>query len=222
VAVSFGDLLTSLRRTLRDESTNTWTDAQLGELINQGIDAINTIYPEEAIETLSYTQPVSGSVFSVTLSTVKWPLRIDVYDASNKFVETLRPTLGDGADGGWEMHANILFFPPHYTLNQTGTFRVFGYGEWAQIAATYTTASVAVTPSSVTTDLNTRAANAVKVFVQAEALTMLTFDRAQFQQWQVGSGNTDISALGMNNLAMAAQQRWRTERQRIRTFRKMG
>jgi hypothetical protein len=171
---------------------------------------------------VAYTQPVSGSVFSVALSTVKWPIRIDAYDASGKFSETLRPTFGEGADSGWELHANILFFPPHYTLNQTGTLRVFGYGEWGQISATYTTAGAAVSPSSVTTDLNTRAANAVKVFVQAEALTSLTFDRAQFQQWQLGAGNTDVSALGMNNLAMAAQQRWRIEKQRIRTFRKMG
>jgi len=222
MAVTFSDLLTSLRRTLRDENTNTWTDAQLGELVNQGIDAINTLYPKEAIETVAYTQPISGAVFSVTLSTVKWPLRVDAYNSSAKYMETLRPTLGDGADGGWELHAGTMFFPNHYVLNNTGTFRVFGYGEWAQISATYTTAGASVSPASVTTDLDTRAANAVKVFVQAEALSMLTFDRAQFQQWQVGSGNTDVSALGMNNLALAAQQRWRTEKQRIRSFRKMG
>lgn len=219
---TFNDLLTSLRRTLRDENTNTWTDAQLGELVNQGVDAINTVYPKEVVETVAYTQPVSGSVFTTTLSSVRWPIRIDVYNSSGKYTETLRPTLGEGADSGWEIHAGVLFFPNHYVLHNTGTFRIFGYGEWAQIAATYTTAGAAISPSSVTTDLDTKAANAVKVFAQAEALSMLTFDRAQFQQWQVGSGNTDVTALGLNNLALAAQQRWRIEKQRIRTMKKGG
>jgi hypothetical protein len=62
----------------------------------------------------------------------------------------------------------------------------------------------------------------VKVFVEAEALTMLMYDRAQFQQWQVTAGNTDVTALGLNNLALAAQQRWRQEKARIRGFRKQG
>jgi len=60
------------------------------------------------------------------------------------------------------------------------------------------------------------------VFVEAEALTMLMYDRAQFQQWQVAAGNTDVTALGLNNIAAAAQQRWRQEKTRIRVFRKQG
>ncbi len=51
---------------------------------------------------------------------------------------------------------------------------------------------------------------------------MLMYDRAQFQQWQVTAGNTDVTALGLNNLALAAQQRWRQEKARIRGFRKQG
>jgi hypothetical protein len=62
----------------------------------------------------------------------------------------------------------------------------------------------------------------VKVFVAAEALSMLMFDRAQFQQWTVVGGNTDVTALGLNNLAGAAQARWRMEKTRIRTIRRLG
>ncbi len=89
MAVSFSTLLTSLRRTLRDENSTTWTDNQLGELINQGIDAIGTVYPKEVIETVAYTQPIQGAINSVTLSTVTWPIRIDVYDDGSKYVEKL-------------------------------------------------------------------------------------------------------------------------------------
>jgi hypothetical protein len=214
MSVTFSSLLTSLRRTLRDENGTTWTDNQLGELINQGIDAIGTVYPKEVIETVAYTQPIQGAVNSVTLSTVAWPIRIDVYDASSSYVETVQPTLGYGSNSGWEIHAGKVFFPPHYRFtSDTGTFRVFGYGAWAPIT---------IGVSSSTTDLDVRAQYAVRVFAEAEALTMLTYDRAQFQQWQVTAGNTDVTALGMNNLALAAQQRWRQEKARIRGFRKQG
>lgn len=214
MSVTFSTLLTSLRRTLRDENSTTWTDNQLGELINQGIDAIGTVYPKEVIETVAYTQPIQGAINSVALSTVTWPIRIDVYDDGSKYVETVYPTLGYGANSGWEIHAGKVFFPPHYRFtSDTGTFRVFGYGAWAPIT---------IGTSSSTTDLDTRAQYAVKVFVEAEALTMLMYDRAQFQQWQVTAGNTDVTALGLNNLALAAQQRWRQEKARIRGFRKQG
>ncbi len=143
-----------------------------------------------------------------------WPIRIDVYDDGSKYVETVYPTLGYGANSGWEIHAGKVFFPPHYRFtSDTGTFRVFGYGAWTPIT---------IGTSSSTTDLDTRAQYAVKVFVEAEALTMLMYDRAQFQQWQVTAGNTDVTALGLNNLALAAQQRWRQEKARIRGFRKQG
>jgi hypothetical protein len=214
VAVTFSSLLTSVRRNLRDANGTTWTDEQLGELINQGIDAIGTIYGKEVIDTVSYTQPVLGAVYTVALTNVYWPIRVDIYNNDNKYVQTLKHSIGDGANSGWELHSGVLWLPPHYPFaSNTGTLRVFGYGNWAPIT---------IGVSSSTTDLDTRAQNAVKVFVEAEALSMLTFDRAQFQQWQAGSGNSDVTALGMNNLALAAQQRWRLEKQRIRSLKKSG
>lgn len=380
MSTTFSSLLTSLRLSLRDPNGTTWSDGQLGELINRGIDAIGDVYQSEAIQATAFTQPVSGSVFSVDLSTVTWPVRVDVYDAISKsatittaagsgttnvytysslsapvnvsafsvgdaisvtgvspsvfnitgtvisatsstfrisslksaqitnavadgtnitytyggfstetgrsgfengdnvaissstvtefnisgqvanatqysftisnalsssttftgravvsstavtssyssggsvattavpkYRETVRPSSGDGPDSGWETHGGILYLPTRYTLAVgTGTLNVVGYGPWTQINTAQT--------SSVT-NLDTTAQNAVKVFVEAEALTMLTFDRAQYQQWQVSSGSSDISALGMNNLALAAQQRWRQEKNRIRRFRKGG
>jgi hypothetical protein len=380
MSTTFSSLLTSLRLSLRDPNGTTWSDGQLGELINRGIDAISDVYQSEAIQATAFTQPVSGSVFSVDLSTVTWPVRVDVYDAISKsatitaaagsgttnvytysslsapvnvsafsvgdaisvtgvspsvfnitgtvisatsstfqisslknaqitnavadgtnitytyggfstetgrsgfengdnvaissstvtefnisgqvanatqysftisnalsssttftgravvsstavtssyssggsvattaapkYRETVRPSSGDGPDSGWETHGGILYLPTRYTLAVgTGTLNVVGYGPWTQINTAQT--------SSIT-NLDTTAQNAVKVFVEAEALTMLTFDRAQYQQWQVSSGSSDISALGMNNLALAAQQRWRQEKNRIRRFRKGG
>lgn len=214
MAVTFSSLLTSIRRNLRDENGTTWSDNQIGELVNQGIDAVTSVYPRENIEVQAYTQPGQGVIFSVSLSSVTWPMRVDVYNSDGKYSETLYPTVGGGIDSGWEIHGGVLYFPTNYTFaSNTGTLRIFGYSDWAQIT---------IGVSSSTTDLDIKAQNAVKVFVQAEALSMLTFDRAQFQQWQVGAGNSDVSALGLNNLALAAQQRWRSEKARIRSMRKLG
>ena len=214
MSTTFSSLLTSLRLSLRDPNGTTWSDGQLGELINRGIDAIGDVYQSETIQSTAFTQPVSGSVFSVALTTVTWPVRVDVYDDSGKYRETVRPSSGDGPDSGWETHGGILYLPTRYVLAVgTGTLNIVGYGPWTQINTAQTTS---------VTNLDTTAQNAVKVYVEAEALTMLTFDRAQYQQWQVSSGSSDISALGMNNLALAAQQRWRQEKNRIRRFRKGG
>jgi len=223
MSVSFSTILSSLRLNLRDPNTTTWSDEQLGELTNRGIDAVSAVYPNETIDSVAYTQPVSGSVFTVALSNVRWVTRVDVYDNDGKFRETVRPSSGDGPNSGWETHGGILSLPPRYSLSAgTGTFKIVGYGDWLPISCTYTTAGVAVSPSTATTNLDTAALNAVKVFVEAEALSMLTLDRAQYQQWQVSRGAADLSALGMNNLALAAQQRWRQEQRKIRRLRKWG
>jgi hypothetical protein len=309
MAVSFETLLTGIRRNLRDANGTTWSDAQLGELIQQGIDAVSSIYPNEGAELISYSVPTQGMIHSYALSSVNWPIRVDVYDAitksatiSNavwssatgritytysgisapgndttfdageevtvtgvtptgynitgtiissttstfilantasvaafssggavsttakpKYNETIKPTVGEGADSGWDYFNGNLELPTHYAYSSnTGTLRVYGYKSWGQISPTYTTAGVAISPSTVTTDLNNRAQYAVKVFVAAEALSMLMFDRAQFQQWTVVGGNTDVTALGLNNLASTAQARWRLEKTRIRTIRRLG
>jgi hypothetical protein len=223
MAVSFETLLTSIRRNLRDPNSTTWSDAQLGELIEQGIDAVSSIYPNEGVESVAYTVPTQGAIHSYTLSAVNWPIRVDVYNSDSKYAETIKPTVGEGADSGWDYFNGKLELPTHYAYSSnTGTLRVYGYKPWLSISPTYTTASVAISPSTVTTDLNDRAQYAVKVFVAAEALSMLMFDRAQFQQWTVVGGNTDVTALGLNNLAAAAQARWRLEKTRIRTIRRLG
>lgn len=214
MSTTFSSLLTSLRLSLRDPNGTTWSNTQIGELINRGIDAIGDVYQSETIQSTAFTQPISGSVFSVALTTVTWPVRVDVYDNSGKYRETVRPSSGDGPDSGWETHGGILYLPTRYVFAVSeGTLNIVGYGPWTQIDTAH---------QSSITNLDVTAANAVKVFVEAEALTMLTFDRAQYQQWQVSSGSSDISALGMNNLALAAQQRWRQEKNRIRRFRKGG
>jgi hypothetical protein len=211
MAETLSSIRTMVRRDLRDPNGATWTDAEVNDLINSGIDWVNGIYPKDAIQTTAFTQPVSGSVFSVALSDVSWVFRVDSYDGSGKFKETVLPSTSDGPNSGWEVHDNIMFLPPHYTLSSPGTLRIFGYTTFIQLSA-----------DSTTSNLDVTALNAVRVWAQAEAFSRLLSDRVAFQQWQVQSGNSDVSALSMNQIALSNQQRVRREETRLRKMRRLG
>ncbi len=204
-------LRTSVRSDLRDPNGATWSDTEVNDLINSGVDWLSGFYPKEAIQVTSYTQPISGELFSVALTTVNWPFRIDVFTTSGQYQETLLPNSGDGPNSGWEVHNGILFFPPHYTLPDTGTLRIYGYYGFVQLSA-----------NSSTTDMDTTGIAAMRVWVQAEAFNRLLSDRVAFQQWQVQSGNSDVSALSMNQIALSNQARIRREEARLRRLRRLG
>ena len=208
---SLTTLRTSVRSDLRDTAGATWTDTEINDLVNSGIDWLNGIYPKEAIQTTSYTQPISGAVFSVALSDVNWPFRVDVYTDADKYRETLWPSSGDGPDSGWEVHNNIIFFPPHYVLPDTGKLRIFGYTGFVQLSS-----------NTATTDMDVTAISSMRVWVQAEAFNRLLSDRVAFQQWQVQSGNSDVSALSLNQIALSNQARIRREETRLRRMRRLG
>lgn len=208
---TLSSLRTSVRSDLRDAAGATWSDTEINDLINSGVDWLNGFYPKEAIQTTAYTQPISGAVFSVALTGVTWPFRIDVYTTSGQYQETLLPSSGDGPDSGWEVHSSILFFPPHYSLPGTGTLRIFGYAGFVQLSS-----------NTTTTDMDTSGVNAMRVWVQAEAFNRLLSDRVAFQQWQVQSGNSDVSALSLNQIALSNQARIRREETRLRRIRRLG
>ena len=204
-------LRTSVRSDLRDTAGATWSDTEINDLINSGVDWLNGFYPKDAIQTTAYTQPISGAMFSVALTDVNWPFRVEVYATDGQYRETLWPNTGDGPDSGWDVHNNIIFFAPHYTIPDTGTLRIFGYTGFVQLSA-----------NTSTTDMDTTALNAMRVWVQAEAFNRLLSDRVAFQQWQVQSGNSDVSALSLNQIALSNQARIRREESRLRKMRRLG
>jgi hypothetical protein len=204
-------LRTSVRSDLRDAAGATWTDTEINDLINSGVDWLSGFYPKDAIQTTAYTQPISGAMFSVALTDVNWPFRVDVYATDGQYRETLWPSTGDGPDSGWDVHNNIIFFAPHYTIPDTGTLRIFGYTGFVQLSS-----------NTSTTDMDTTALNAMRVWVQAEAFNRLLSDRVAFQQWQVQSGNSDVSALSLNQIALSNQARIRREESRLRKMRRLG
>jgi len=226
---TFQNLIDDIQTDLRDSNALTWSEAEIKSLINLGIQHVEGVYPKEIVKEYSYTAPsISNGLKTVDISTTTNTaggdkfltiFRIDVFGSSSGnrtgYLESIVTSTGDGANSGWELHGWILYFPPGYTIVSPAVLRVYGYG-------TYNTCASGVSASAVTVDLDTAAENAVKVFVQSEALYRLVGDRASFQQWQVSSGATDVTPIGMNQLAFSARQRWKDELRRIRRMRRVS
>lgn len=226
---TFQNLIDDIQTDLRDPNALTWSEAEIKSLINLGIQHVEGVYPKEIVKEYSYTAPlISNGLKTVDISTTTNTaggdkfltiFRIDVFGSSSGnrtgYLESIVTSTGDGANSGWEIHGGILYFPPGYTIVSPAVLRVYGYG-------TYNICASGVSASAVTVDLDTAAENAVKVFVQSEALYRLVGDRASFQQWQVSSGATDVTPIGMNQLAFSARQRWKDELRRIRRMRRVS
>lgn len=195
-------------RDLRDTTNATFSTAELDDLINQGIDELGWFYPKEVVGSITLA---AGTASYSLPSGMSWPYRVDRYDASGNYVGTLTANPGEGPNGGWELHNSILWLPPSRTYASGETLRVFGYGAWLQLST-----------GTATTDLDTSGLFAVRVFCQVEAFQRLLADRAKFQQWQAASNNTDVSAMGLNQLAFSARRRWQDQRRRLATLRKLG
>ena len=226
---TFQNLIDDIQTDLRDQNALTWSEAEIKSLINLGIQHVEGVYPKEIAREYTYTAPsISNGLKTVDISTTSntaggdkflTVFRIDVFGNSSGnrtgYLESIVTSTGDGANSGWELHGGTLYFPPGYTIVSPAVLRVYGYG-------TYNICASGVSASAVTVDLDTTAENAVKVFVQSEALYRLVGDRASFQQWQVSSGATDVTPIGMNQLAFSARQRWKDELRRIRRMRRVS
>ena len=200
------DLRTSVARKLRDASFTTFTTTEIDELVNQGIDAIGSVYPREISQTIG---TVASGVQTYSVSSFTNISRVDIHTSAGSYRAEL-PHAFEGRDTGWEVHAGILYLPPSWTLTAGDTLRAFGYGGYTQLAA-----------STSTTDLDTSAQYAVMVFAMAEAYDILLADRGKFEQWQADPSNTDTDVVKLNQLAHLMSRRWHEERQRLRKIRKL-
>jgi hypothetical protein len=72
------------------------------------------------------------------------------------------------------------------------------------------------------TTLDDQEQQACRTYAVAQALSRLMTDRANFQQWQIASGATDINISELAVLANSARQRWFEERGRLRKMRRLA
>lgn len=221
------EIRTEIRRDLRDPDAKTWSNDEINDLINAGIDAVSDFSPVEGTEDYQFTMPNEpGQNFGVSLSFAPTQsftniFRVDVLNSENRFYETL-PVYTGGWGNGWQWFAGQVHIPASYqyptynvTVGETEQERVilkiWGYKRHALLES-----------DGTASDLSDNEKNAVRIFAQAEALQRLMVDRANFQQWQVASGSSDMTISELSVLASAARTRWRMEIQRLRRLRQLA
>lgn len=203
---TLNDLVATVSGALRDTALLTWTQGEIEDLVNQGIDEVGTLYPREVLEAITITSSKSYALTADFLNI----FRVDIYSSAGSYKFRLDHGIGD-ANSGWETHAGILLIPPSLSFTAGDVMRVFGYARYAQLAA-----------SSSTTEMDATAIWGVKVFAVAEAYQNLIADRVKYQQWQVESGNSDVTSIALAQLAQAAARRWERAQLRLRRHRRTG
>lgn len=209
MAITLLALRTIVRRDLRDSgATNTWSNDELNDMIKWGTQEVSRIRPQETYEEVAYTAPAVGAFFTINTLTLDTVYRVDVYKDS-KLVASIPFAQDAQATGGWDFIGGKLHMPPYYVMPNGSTLRVFGYKH-------YTQPTIDTSPIELDDD----GINAVRAWVQKEAMFMLIADRVKFQQWQVASGASDTNSIQLAQLYSAAERRWTSVSKAVRRVRK--
>jgi hypothetical protein len=222
------DIRTQIQRELRDPNGNSWTTAELNDLINSGINAVSDLSPREVREDITYTFPQTiaqgafGKLKEITptndFGTV---FRVDLLDANSVLIDEL-PANNGGSSSGWEYWGGKIMIPESYyyrssTVTVGGNtyeqikLRVFGYARHSLLSDDVTA-----------TTMDEQEQQACRVYAVSEALSRLMTDRANFQQWQIASGSSDVTISELAVLANSARMRWGMERGRLRKMRRIA
>lgn len=209
MAITLSALRTIVRRDLRDSgTTKTWSDDEVNDMIKWGVQEVSRIRPQETYEEVAYTAPAVGAFFTVNTLTLDTVYRVDAYKSS-KLIASVPFSQDASATGGWDFINGKLHMPPYLVLPDGCTLRVFGYKHYTQ-----------PTSDASSIELDDDATNAVRAWVQKEAMFMLISDRVRFQQWQVASGASDTNSIQLAQLYGAADRRWTSISKAVRRVRK--
>jgi hypothetical protein len=208
MAIILSALRDIVRRDLRDTgATKTWSDLEVNDMIKWGVQEVSRIRPQETYEEIAYTAPAIGAFFTINL-TLDTVYRVDVYKSS-KYIAGIPFSQDASANGGWDVLNGKLHMPPYYVMPDGCTLRVFGYKHYTQ-----------PTTDASSIELDDDATNAVRAWVQKEAMFMLISDRVRFQQWQVAAGASDTNSIQLAQLYSAADRRWNSISKAVRRVRK--
>jgi hypothetical protein len=210
MAITLSALRTLVRRDLRDSgATPTWSTDEINDMIKWGTQEVSRVRPQETYETASYTAPAVGAFFTIDTLTLDAVYRVDAYNSAGKLLLTVPFSQVSEANGGWDFIDGKLHMPQYFVLPNNCTLRVFGYKHYTQ-----------PTTDASSIELDDDATNAVRAWVQKEAMFMLISDRVRFQQWQVASGASDTNSIQLAQLYNAADRRWTSISKAVRRVRK--
>lgn len=236
------DIREQLQRELRDPNGKSWSDSELNDLINSGINAVSDFSPREIREDIIYTIPYTttqghlGKLKEVTpTNSFHNVFRVTLMDSTTRATEDLPPSLG-GTSSGWELWNGKIQLPEAMFFQTTKVRGVFTDGVFAETESPdagdfYEQLQLRVygygrheflDDDETETTMTDQEQQACRVYAAAEALSRLMTDRANFQQWQIASGSSDITISELAVLANSARQRWYGERGRLRKMRRLA
>jgi hypothetical protein len=202
------------RRDIRDEvaAQYTFTDAQVQDMIGEGIEQLTSFYAKEVISTISAT----ANVYSYSLTaTNSRPFRVDVCNSNGTLAyDDLDESNGEGTGGGWVYHGGTIYTPEWLTFSTGQTLKVWGYGPWFYIDSS--------SASSATVDLDQSALSAVRKWVQFTLYSHLANERARFAQNQQYPESNDVGPIALLQYRSAAKDDWERAKTRLTRMQKIG
>jgi hypothetical protein len=230
---TLGALTNSVFRDLADENEpHTFTTPQVEDFIRGGIVELNRVAPTDTVEVIGLVE--GQTEYNTDLTLV---YGASIRDAEGRTLDVLDPlepgephtygfvhrAVGDG--GVIEITPGLVAKIMAYEDNERPHLRFAGYARrpipyWGSVLSDPEDPNSEMMALDPETGLGYDEEYAVREYAKAEGFTLLTHDRALFQQWQGQSNNTDVSPVMMLNMAATARQEWNRKRGLIRVVRR--
>jgi hypothetical protein len=193
-------------RDIRDPLLSTFSEDQVNDFINGGMNEVNRVYPKEVIEDVT---PVEDQYAYSTAA--RNPFRVEFY-RDNRLWKYLPHNEDESSGGGWDWFAEQLHLPSsHVDQVAPGDFwRVWGYGSRAQLE-----------DDEQVADVDVDGEWGIRMYARWMAYQTMTQERSLFKQWQAQSQNTDISETQLQQLVMTYAQEWDRARNQLRRLRRV-
>lgn len=207
--VNYGLLKDAVASDLRDPLYKTFTKAQVGALVNEGIAEMDRIRPWERYVFLAFTYP--SLVVTVDAQQV---LAVEVQSEDNgswSLVPECSHTLPGIAQDGWDQWGDTLFLPQRMTLAVGMEFRALVYAQRDPLK----------NDTDVPTFLDMTDEEVVRCYARWTALEALLHDRTLYQQWQTQANNSDVSPTQLLQMAGNFKQEWSDLRKRALRLRRV-
>jgi hypothetical protein len=202
-APDFNKLKDAVASDLRDPSYKTFTEPQIGNLVNEGMAELDRLRPWERYVFLGWSYP--SYTMTVSLQTIITIEVQELEDGPWRPVPQSARILEGIAQDGWDQWGDTLFLPQHMLLSADMTFRALTYWE----RDPFTTVETQVAQFFDMTD-----EQLVRCYARWAALESLLHDRTLYQQWQTQANNSDVSPTQLLQMASTYKQEWSDLRKR--------
>jgi hypothetical protein len=195
---------------LRDPNHKTFSEDQIGALINEGLSELDRLRPWERLAFLVWLP--GQMVMTVELQTIIVLEAQNGTDQDWYEVPEATRTMGGIATDGWDQWGNQLYLPKGMIMTNEMGFRCLAYWDRDRL----------VNNTDVAQLFNGTDEEVVRCYARWTGMESLLHDRALFQQWQNQANNSDVSTTQLLQSASTFKSEWRDLRNRARRLRRVA